>query len=79
MLSQGQKDPKCNDDVTRIRGYRNSSTLVCPYRTVTKLTMVIDNVTALDSGNYTCYLEDEWDPSIRLDKNVILNTGRVAN
>ena len=69
---KGQNDPRCDANITRIRGYRSSQQTTCPKSTETLVTLVIDNVTASDSGNYTCYLDD-WD-MVRREK-VTLNAG----
>ena len=73
MLSQGQPHPKCDANITRIRGYRSSKEFNCPKRTEIEVTLVIDNVTASDSGNYTCTLENWFH---QLKRNVTMNAGR---
>ena len=70
---QGPIDPRCDANITRVRGYRSSQQIACPKSTKTLVTLVIDNVTASDSGNYTCYLDD-WG-IILLREKVTLNAG----
>ena len=57
---QGQQTfNDCDPNKTRIRGYRIDKHKRCgPIGSEKLVELVIDNVTAADTGNYTCLLDD---------------------
>lgn len=80
---QGQpEDNECDPKVTRIRGYRATLHKRCqPVGTKKMVELVIDNVTAADTGNYTCRLVDfDWNTFEDKfeDATVTLVVGRLA-